>query len=1032
MPYTLEQLEFLGLHLGVVVPPELLEKKRKAGGSTTETPTPTTPPTPQPTVTPEQTRIIEKRKKLLGDVTKLTDPPFAAKPALAALKLEREAAAGALTDESPTPEQFQTAERAIAAFAQKVEVEKQRVIAEKARLKKAVEDFVEPTTAEDSEKNAIKAELTKAGNALTDEAPTPAQIKIAETSLASARRMVKEAATAGALASKDPKQAKATRKAFKKFADILDGEEPTPEAVEDAGRAVSETNKAGEALFEQYQLLEVVPTGETPEAKGIREAALEEKKKEIVAAREKYEKAMARENALLGQKYLTEALDHGPLSSESGQRLTSGSADIVKAFTKNARLAKSAVQSLASAQHPEVIAKNIGKMVDMVGTGFEAGDGGVMADKHAQAYGEKLLRMGGEVGEEFFDGLSDYISSGRQFEANPLGAAHKDPHVLAQRRGNALAGSMIKPDGSIDLSSDKAKNAIGDLLFNPDVLDNPTPAMTAHVLKTVKFLQDPVTGPKASQVLKDTKEPTNPGAQKLIRQSLGKGNMDALDDNATRTAVLSSMFKPLNQGKVGSCFSTAPCRRLFETQPLDAMKAFSEIATKGTFKPQFGERVPVVTNVPNGEDPLQRSLEYTLATSVARTGDSSEKKALVDNLSQGADQLKGASGCWFWQWNGKKEKLVNDVKAAFTFVYDPESKVTDSSDGSSSTGRYVTMRVSTGKQIRTKEAFIAEMADVAIKSFGLDANSDYAKQVKDVVGSPAFINSVCPGKYKPWELESGGQTEDATKTLLGGTMAQQQILPKAPKDPQPTEGKRTTDVLGSFLNGLGSRPESMVTVRTVGRHGFNALPNHPSLAPLKGNNPTETAQNMDKHLVKKGQALKNTELSAERAAWLFDQELEKAIEDCDAEFKVDLVNGAKTHRPTANMKPAELTAAVKAAMVTYYDKYSLKRANSWKKGEENAGRTVTPEALTKKKTSFETSWVGARENRAKSALIRDMGAPEFVIADTNWGNPGEKTLFVIAPDPTTGDPIMWKKTVPPGSLSPAGRQWVDDQWAHIS
>jgi hypothetical protein len=41
-------------------------------------------------------------------------------------------------------------------------------------------------------------------------------------------------------------------------------------------------------------------------------------------------------------------------------------------------------------------------------------------------------------------------------------------------------------------------------------------------------------------------------------------------------------------------------------------------------------------------------------------------------------------------------------------------------------------------------------------------------------------------------------------------------------------------------------------------------------------------------------------------------------------------------------------------------------------------------------------------------------------------------LFVIAPDPTTGEPLMWQKKDPPGSLTPAGRQWVDDEWAHIS
>ncbi|EDY20658.1 hypothetical protein CfE428DRAFT_1855 [Chthoniobacter flavus Ellin428] len=624
MPYTLEQLEFLGLHLGVVVPPEFLEKKRKGGT--------TPPPQPQPsskTVTPEQTKIIEKRRTLLVAASKLTDPPFAATPALAALKLDREAATGALADEYPTPEQFGTAERAIAAFAQKVEEEKQRVIAQKTSLKKFVKDFVEPATAEDDEKNAIKAELKKVSDALKDETPTPAQIKTAETAIAAVKRMVKQAAITGVIAGQDPTQAREARTAFKEFAKVLGNEEPTPEAISIAGDEAKAAEKAVDDLSKERKALAKGPSGETEEAKKIRRAALKKKDEELRVAKETKKKAVERENALLGQKYLTEALEHGPLSLESGQRLKSGSSEMVKAFVKNPRLANSALKSLSTAQHPEVIAANIGKIADLVGDNFKASNGKkFINDKFAREYGENLLRMGGDAGPEFFDRLPDYVASGRQFERDPLGPSKGKPHVLAKHRGNIVAESMIKPDGSIDLNSDKAKNAIGDLLFNPQVLKSPTPSMTAHVLQTVKFLEDPVTGPEATKVLKATRKPTNSAAQKQIRRALGKGDTDEVDDNATRTAVLSAMLKPLNQGQVGSCFATAPCRRLRETEPLDAMKVYSEIASKGTYKPPFGERVPIVTNTPEDEDPLQRSFEYTLATSHARAGRQLREKAV--------------------------------------------------------------------------------------------------------------------------------------------------------------------------------------------------------------------------------------------------------------------------------------------------------------------------------------------------------------------------------------------------------------------
>jgi hypothetical protein len=225
----------------------------------------------------------------------------------------------------------------------------------------------------------------------------------------------------------------------------------------------------------------------------------------------------------------------------------------------------------------------------------------------------------------------------------------------------------------------------------------------------------------------------------------------------------------------------------------------------------------------------------------------------------------------------------------------------------------------------------------------------------------------------------------------------------------------------------------MVTVRTVGRHGFNALPNHPSLAGLKGNNPTETADKVQKNLIDKGTALKNTDLSAERSAFLFDQELNKAIEaEKDNALKTLLKNGVLAKRPTTALKPAQLATAVKEAMHSYHERIAENRANEWKQKEISAGRTVPDDKLLEKKTKTKEAFDESAENGAKSLLMRDLDAPEFVIADTNWGGPLNKTLFVIAPDPSTGEPRMWQKTIPPGSMAPAGRQWVDDEWAHIS
>ena len=68
---------------------------------------------------------------------------------------------------------------------------------------------------------------------------------------------------------------------------------------------------------------------------------------------------------------------------------------------------------------------------------------------------------------------------------------------------------------------------------------------------------------------------------------------------------------------------------------------------------------------------------------------------------------------------------------------------------------------------------------------------------------------------------------------------------------------------------------------------------------------------------------------------------------------------------------------------------------------------------------------------AENAARQEMGAPEFVIADSNWGSSETHTYFVIAPDLVTGEPTLYQKTVPPGDLTPASDDWSRREWASI-
>lgn len=837
-----------------------------------------------------------------------------------------------------------------------------------------------------------------------------------------------------ALEAKDPEAAKQARAAFDKWDRVLGGAEVTPEAAKKAGEERAAKEKAYADALALVQKAKALPDGDK------KKAAIAKAEKGFRAAKAEADKAAERDDAVVGRASLAKALSHGPLSAETGRPLDPQAAGkLIAAYGQDARMADAAVTAAATAKFPGAIADNLAPMISRAKGGFAASDGRMFVDPSmARGYGQDLLKMGGEMGPGYFARLPDYVASGQQFTPDGTGGEGEATWTgMAQKRSVALAGKLVRTDGTIDVASDGAKAAVGNLLFHPDAMRNQQPALAAHVLKTVDFLSDPVTGPQAGEVLKQVKSPTNPAAQKLVRGSLGKGPADALDDTGARTAVLAAMLKPLDQGPVGSCFATAPTRRMRETRPMDALKAYGDIASKGTYKPAFGPEVPVVTNLPAGEDPIMRNWEYTTATSTARTANSSERTSFATNVAKGTDLLKGtavkgvADADKDKSWTTKKAKLTKDVADAFTFTYDPNSEIAKASDGSSDRGRYVVQRVSDGKEIRSQADFEAAMTEVAVASLGIDPKSAEAAEVANTVKSPAFVAAVCPDDYKPWALASGGQTTAATKTLFGDTLAQKSMTP-AVGTPAPSEGDRTQQVLTSFLKNFKGDPSAMVTIRTVGMHGFNALPNDPSLAPLKGKDDAETAQRVKANLVDKGKSLRDTELDADRAGWMFDEAIRKeAGAEKDASLKGLLETEAAKHRPTAATKPAALAAAIKQALDAYHDKVAEGRANAWKTGEEAKGKTVAADALAKKRTAIKAGLDDAAQVGAKNALIQDMGAPEFVIADSNWGSSRDHSFFVVAPDPTTGEPLLWIKKVPPGTLRPAGRKWVDKEWASI-
>jgi len=983
---------------------------------------------------------VEKKQSLLQALPGLATPGWAGPQAVQAMKGFRETATTALTDNPPAADKLLAAEQAIEALRGALRDETQRVTNQKAALQRRLTAAANPPGADTDDQRAMGTERQKATNALSAEFPTPDQMKVAETAIRALEGLVKQVNQVAGVAGKygpTSDVAAQTKGAFKQFRGVLGNVEVNDKLVEDAKQDAAQKAQALQEKLKAWQDANALPDGTTDRQRRAKQAEIDRTAQEWLDLKPESDKADAFLKAALGQKNLTDALAGGPLSGNSDQTFKpETAATLIKGFTENPTLAKSATDAAKTAKFPDAIAEGWPKVRDAAATGFKSDTSGGFADQSsAEKYGANLLKAGGNAGAGYFDALPEFLASGGQFASHPFGPIPGTWPEVTDARTKEIAGKLMKDDGTIDLDSPEAKGIIGQAMYGWDAMEYPTPDLTKHLMKTLKQLKDP----QASEVMKGvTAPPSNPSAQGLVRSSLGKTGTISKED--TRQAIMKSMLTPLSQGAVGSCFATAPVRKMRETQPIEALKSFTQIATKGTYQPKGSTTaVPVVTNLPPGDDPLMRSWEFSLATATEVSETSTQSTSFAGAMKPGISQFEPMAGGAPSEWNGKKSAVTAAIKTAFTFVYDPMLEVKDANDGSSTQGRYVLTLKAGNRPITTQDAFSEAIAEIAINSFGLGGSSDEANKIKTLTKTKPFLDAVCPDKYKPWELASGGYTNDATTTLFGGTQKVTSLMDKSPDSPAPTEGERTTSLMTGMMSKFRGKSDEMIVMRAVGIHGFNALPNDPSLEPLKGTNDTETQQKVQRNLVDKGQTLKNTDLPAERAQYLFDQELNKAIaaekekQPSNPDWVQLLEDGVKAKRPQGTMKPAALNQAIKEAMAPYQEAVATKETDDWKTSEENATppRPVTPQKLLETLNATKKYKAEAGENEAKTSLMRDMAAPEFVIADTNWGSGQDHTFFVIAPDPTTGEPTLWQKTDPPGSMKPMGKDWLSAEWTSV-
>ncbi len=890
---------------------------------------------------------------------------------------------------------------------------------EKAALIKAATDLKLVAGATKADGESFEKATAAVAAAMPDDLPKPAQFKAAREALDKAKALKVQIDRMTALAKKNPKAAAAAHDALAEFAKATGGDLPSPESIKAAGEAVGTSKEALGRAETLLKTARALPEG-TPTEKSAREEAIKKAEEALEKAKTDLKTAQDRETGLLGTKLLTEAMELGPLSGDTGAPFDDATSEkFIKAFQKDPRLAAKAVEASTGARHPEAVADALSSLSDMVSGGFVDKTGkGLPEGTDPRAYADSILSMGAHCGGDYFGRLNDYIASGDHLKPAGLGDSEDDAaNVRAQKRAVAVAGTLCDKDGTIDLSTDKAKTAIGNMLFHPDSMKHPMPAMNDTVLRTLEELKKP----KASEILKGMTTPAPGGkAETLVTRALGSTAPATAGD--ARTAVLATMLKSLDQGPVGSCFSTAPSRRLREGEPLRAMEKFAEIASKGTLTTAKPPAMAVVTNIPPGEDPIMRTLEYTLATTMARDANSDQKSRVKSDSINGTlaiqDDIRTALGKDPGDnINAELWKVVDAVKDGFRIEYDPTAKLEGTSgDGSSTEGRYVMIDTVSKEVITSREKYVTAITSRVLGALGLDANSNEAKALKPLIETN-FVDATevkdSNGKLTraPWKMPSGGETARATETLFG-PMDETETMARNPNtsDTREKQGERTLKVMEGLFSSFGATPPDMVTMKTQSIHGFNALPNNPTLKPiLEG--PGTMEDKLKAALVDPGKAIATTKLSAERAAkhfeagvkdsrrwvqgWITNAKDDVERAECEELLK-QFDAKAKTLRPTAEMVPSDIADLVVDLRNGFFNK------------PESAKDTMS------------------------ALMVQDLGCPEIVIADSNWGDSEDHTFFVVAPDPVSGQPVLWQKTEPPGSMRILDPKWIDDKWAVLT
>ena len=865
--------------------------------------------------------------------------------------------------------------------------------------------------AQQSETDFFDAARLAVNAALSDERPTPEKLALARAELDKAAKIAARSGALKELHDRNPAAAATAHMAFESMRAKTGGGEITPERIDAAEQALAEARLEVLRLDTEMRRAEALPVANL-DAGIARMEQIVEARTAKEAAEAKVKEASDLANALLGSKLLGEALESGPLSCKGAARKMPDAAiqALIAGFEDHPRLAASAVDIANSALDPLAVANGLATVGAQADAGFKSATGDVPNGLDPQKYAEDILKMGGTCGADYFARLDDYVRLGGLMDAAPLPDAPDDEaSARGQKRSVAVAAGLIDENGVLALGSDEAKKAVGHMLFHPDAMANPTPALNKHALETLDVLgTDPTKGQAATILAGVTPPPPGQAGSKLVKAATGKDGDPS--ENDARQAVLSSMLQSVDQGPVGSCFATAPARRMREEDPIEAMRKYTELAVNGTFTTAGGTVVPAVTNLPPGEDPLIRSFEYSLATAIGRDDSMRLQTAIKGDTNDAAFEVqeKLKTGPVGADAGPKAAGFLTAIRNEFAVVYDPMVQNAEvANDGSSDRGRYILVD-SGGNRITTKEQYQAKAVQVALASSSYGADTDEGRAIIEAVETD-YMGDLAKSRNPPWNLPSGGVSNETIVALVPGASGNETECAAKLADPPKTPaevGARTKDILSGLIANMGPAPADMIPVFTGGMHDFSMTPQSQGMQDLLACAGT-TAQKIQDGLVTPGQTLAATPLSVEDAQRNFDAVLNPHVKrlgqsSTDKSLSRSARGKAKTqlkklkagiekHRPTAPVTPAQLQDAVGFAVEKVYD-YQYFEAQLQRK------------------------------------LVEDFSDPQIVLADTNWGDAESHVFFVVAPDPISGEPMIWQKTDPPGSMRQLGSDWLQTDW----